>query len=132
MPLDFVCPPQVREELDQGTASGHYAVTVTWLEVMPLERPTDPLAAATVDAGEAAVIQLARERGIALVCMDDRKARRAALAVGLLVTGSLGLLARAKILGLTAAIRPFVERAMGEGVWYDSALVRRVLADLGE
>lgn len=132
LPLDFVCPPEVRAELDQGTGSGHLAVTVPWLRVMPLKGGIDPLAAATVDAGEAAVIQLAREQGIDLVCMDDRKGRRAALVVGLRVTGSLGLLARAKTLGLIPAIRPFIERAMEGGIWYDHALVRRLLADLAE
>ena len=102
------------------------------LRVVPLRAPLDPLATVTVDPGDAAVIQLAREQDIGLVCIDDRKGRRAALAVGLRITGSLGLLARAKTLGLTPAIRPFIERALGEGIWYDQALVRRVLAALGE
>jgi hypothetical protein len=132
LPVNFFCPPEVRAELDEGTRVGHQVVAVPWLRVMPLKGPLDPLAAASVDAAEAAVIQLALEEGIDLVCMDDRKGRRAALAVGLQVTGSLGLLARAKALGLTPAIRPFVERARVEGIWYDDTLVNRLLADLGE
>ena len=132
LPLDFICPPEVRAELDQGTGPAHYAVAVAWLRVVPLSGALDPLAAATLDAGEAAVIQLAREQGIDLVCVDDRKGRRAAMAVGLRATGSLGLLARAKIPGLTPTIRPFIARAMEHGIWYDDALVSRLLAELGE
>ncbi len=132
LPIDFFCPPEVQAELDEGTRLGHCAVAAPWLRVMPLKERLDPLAAATVDAAEAAVIQPALEEGIGLVCMDDRKGRRAALAVGLRITGSLGLLARAKTLGLTAAIRPFIEHAMDEGVWYDHALMSRLLADLRE
>jgi predicted nucleic acid-binding protein len=45
-----------------------------------------------LDAGEAAVILLALEQPIPLVCTDEWKGRRMALAIGLKVTGALGLL----------------------------------------
>lgn len=132
LPVHYVCPLQVRTELDEGARAGYLDIRVPWLEVVPLTAPLDSVAIATLDAGEAAVIQLARERSIEWVCIDDRKGRRAALAVGLRVTGSLGLLVRAKMVGLVPAIRPFIERAMNDGVWYDPDLTRRVLTDLGE
>lgn len=132
LPICYVCPLQVRTELDEGARSGYPDIRVPWLEAVPLTTPLDSVAIAMLDAGEAAVIQLARERRIEWVCIDDRKGRRAALAVGLRVTGSLGLLVRAKIVGLVPAIRPFIERAMSEGVWYDADLTQRVLTDLGE
>jgi len=132
LPITYVCPLQVRTELDEGARSGYLDIRVPWLEAVPLTTPLDAVAMATLDTGEAAVIQLARERSIEWVCIDDRKGRRAALAVGLRVTGSLGLLIRAKIVGLVPAIRPFIERAMSEGVWYDPDLTTRVLAEIGE
>lgn len=85
-----------------------------------------------LDAGEAAVIQLALERRVARVCIDEQKGRRAAQAVGLAVTGTLGLLGRAKQLGLISALRPWVEKAIQEGIRYDPELVRRVLEAAGE
>jgi len=91
-----------------------------------------PVAVAALDSGEAATIQLALERGIRRVCIDDLKGRRVALAVGLEVTGLLGLLARARALGLVDAVRPWVERLVEGGAWYDDDLIRRVLASLGE
>ncbi len=134
LPIEFACPPEVRAELDEGARSGHSVVAIPWIRVTPLKGPVDPLAVATVDLAEAAVIQLALEpeSEISVVCMDDRKARRAALAVSLNVTGSLGLLARAKTLGLIPAIRRFVERAMRKGIWYEPALVSRLLAESNE
>ena len=72
------------------------------------------------------------EQGIRRVCMDDRKGRRAALAVGLDVVGSLGLLARAKQLGIVPAVRPLVDRLSNEGAWYDAELLRRFLGAIGE
>jgi predicted nucleic acid-binding protein len=41
----------------------------------------DAVARAELGAGEAAVIQLALEQGIAVVAIDERKGRRAALSV---------------------------------------------------
>ncbi|HOB75841.1 MAG TPA: DUF3368 domain-containing protein [Phycisphaerae bacterium] len=64
--------------------------------------------------------------------MDDLKGRRVALAAGLSVTGSLGLLVRAKRKGLLPVVKPVIEKGMGEGVWYDPKLVLRVLRDVGE
>jgi predicted nucleic acid-binding protein len=61
-----------------------------------------------------------------------RHGRRAARAVGLTVTGTLGLLARAKLLGALAAMCPIVERMQARGVWFDEEHVRSVLAQLGE
>jgi hypothetical protein len=97
-----------------------------------LETPLHPVAGAALDRGEAAVIQLALEQGLRWVCIDDWKGRRAAMAVGLQVTGSLGLLIRAKSLGIIQTIRPFIEHATGDGIWYDPELVKRVLEGVNE
>ena len=132
LPIQFVCPREVEEEIKAGAAFGYRVVWPVCVTVIPLARPLDPVALAALDSGEAAVIHLALERGIRRVCMDDRKGRRAALAVGLDVVGSLGLLARAKQLGVISAVRPFVDRLSSEGAWYDAELLRRVLRAVGE
>jgi len=127
-----VCPSEVREELDAGATAGYVTIDVPWLQVVTLAAGIDPVSRAALDPGEAAVIQLATELAIPIVCLDDRKGRRAALATGLRVTGSLGLLVRAKRLGLLPAIRPVLDRALAAGVWYDADLVRLVLESVGE
>lgn len=91
-----------------------------------------PLALSALDTGEAAVIQLALEQQIPLVCIDEWKGRRVALAVGLRVMGTLGLLGRAKTLGIVEAVKPFVERALRNGIRYHPELVRKVLESIGE
>lgn len=131
LPLEFVCPAEVRAELDAGTIAGHPAIDPPWLRVVPLTHEV-PVAAATLGRGEAAVVQLAVERRIETVCIDDWKGRRMAMAVGLAVTGTLGLLARAKVLGLIPQLRPLVDRLNRTGNWYDEELVRRVLKGVGE
>lgn len=132
LPFDFICPPAVRRELDEGAKLGHPAVLAPWLAVTPLARPIDPVAVTILDAGEAAVIQLALDEGLRRVCIDERRGRQIARAVGLDVMGSLGLLLRAKSEGLIDELRPYIDRLQAAGIWYDRHLIQRVLAAAGE
>ncbi|MGE0883685.1 MAG: DUF3368 domain-containing protein [Blastocatellales bacterium] len=132
LPFEFLCPEQIKIEIESGAAKG-YAVTVPdWVNVLPLAAPLSPLVLAGLDRGEAEVIQLALERSIGLVCVDERKGRQAAVAAGLQVVGSLGLIAKAKVSGLIPAARPFIEKAMREGIFYQPSLVAQVLSALKE
>jgi predicted nucleic acid-binding protein len=90
------------------------------------------LAQYVLDAGEAAVIQLALELGVADVCIDEWRGRRAAAAAGLQVTGTLGLLGRAKRVGLIPEVLPWVEKLTASGVHYHPGLLRDFLSALGE
>lgn len=132
LPFEFICPAQVRDEIEAGAARG-YAVTVPdWAKVIPLAAPLSPLILIGLDRGEAEVIQLALEQGIELVCIDELKGRGAATAASLQVVGSLGFVARAKTLGLIPEARPLIEKAMREGIFYHPQLVEQVLEAVGE
>ncbi len=72
------------------------------------------------------------DEGIGQVCIDEWKGRRMALAVGLRVTGALGLLGKAKREGVISEVRPFLERALQTGIHYHPELIRRFLDALGE
>jgi uncharacterized protein len=132
LPYEFLCPQEVQAELEAGTASGHPVVHPPWLHVQPLQEALSPMVLPALDAGEAAVIQLALEQQILWVCIDEWKGRRLALAAGLQVTGTLGLLGKAKMLGIIPALRPLVERALRQGIRYHPELVRKVLEAVGE
>ncbi len=132
LPYEFLCPAEVRRELDEGEAAGHPRVAPGWLAVRSLSSPLPAAAVIALDEGEAAVIQLAVELKAGIAVIDEWKGRRAALAAGLEVTGSLGLLGQAKHRGLIPAIRPLIERAVTEGVRYHRDLVLAVLRAVGE
>jgi len=61
------------------------------------------------------------------VCIDDKKGRRLALAVGLKPVGTLGLLLRAKNAGVIPEVKPYIDRLTETGAWYAPALVERIL-----
>ena len=75
LPIRFIVPPQVAEEINAGAAAGHPVVLPTWVEVLALTVPLAPLACQALDAGEVVVIQLALERGIQAVCIDEWRGR---------------------------------------------------------
>ena len=91
-----------------------------------------PLLRAQLDAGEAAVIQTALDEGIATVILDERKARRIALAMGLSVTGTLGILAQAKLSGHLPSVRDAIQTLQQRGIWLDETVVAKVLSLAGE
>ncbi len=123
---------EVQSELNAGVKAGHPAVNPSWLNIRKLRDPLSPITLSTIDKGEAAVIQLALEQQITWVSIDEWKARRVAQNVGLQVVGVLGLLGKAKKLGLVPELRPMLERAVEKGIRYHPELVDRVLKAAGE
>jgi Predicted nucleic acid-binding protein, contains PIN domain len=132
LPLAFIIPKAVADEIATGVRAGHKVTVPTWAAIVSLRDEIVPLGQYLLDAGEAAVIQLAIEQGVKDVCIDEWRGRRAAAAVGLQVTGSLGLLGRAKRLGLIPAVFPWVEKLTNAGIHYHPELLRNFLLAMGE
>ncbi len=130
--VQFVTPVEVAEEIAAGAEAGHPVELPEWVSVESLRVPVTAVALHALDRGEAAVIQLALERGIRTVCIDEWRGRRAAHASGLAVTGSLGLLGRAKREGLVSAVRPLVKRLEECGAFYHPELLRQFLDAVDE
>lgn len=118
--------------MDEGAAQSYPLIAPPWLTVVPLSSPLSPVSVATLDKGKGAVIQLAIEQGRLRVSIDELQGRRMAAALGIRVVGSLGLIARAKTLGIIQAVRPLIEKAMQEGIHYHPDLVSQMLRAAGE
>lgn len=132
LPASFISPPAVRTELDNGVESGYIKIEPTWLEIRQLRSTISPIVEQALDRGEAEVIQLAIDYNIRDVCLDDLRGRKMAKAIGLNVTGSLGLLARAKQLGIVSQLTPLTERLIKVGGRYSPKVIQTFLAKLGE
>lgn len=72
LPFEFVCPEQVKAEILIGAQQGYDVEIPEFLKVLSLSSPISPIAVAALDTGEAAVIQLALEQNIEIVCIDER------------------------------------------------------------
>ena len=96
----LIIPDAVAMEISAYTPSGPGAIILAdepWIEIKPLQSDTQlKLLLPTLDRGEAAVIALALERNADLVLMDELTGRKVAESLQLKVTGSVGLLIKAK------------------------------------
>jgi predicted nucleic acid-binding protein len=127
LPYDFLVPRQVLEEIEAGNHLGHKAVPLVGVRVVDSDEPQDPVIVSLLDKGEAAVFQYALKNDIGTVCIDEKKGRNLARAVNLEVVGTLGLFLSAKKLGKLSEIVPVIERLTAFGIWYNPALLERVL-----
>ena len=105
-------PPAVLEELrrshaDDSTLRSAFA---SWLEVRaPGDEGRVAALASLVDAGEAAAIVLACEIPDSLLLIDDSAGRVLARSMGVQVTGLVGTLLRAKVIGIIPRLRPALD-----------------------
>lgn len=97
------------------------------------ERPAPPpLQGMDLGAGEQEAIALALAVSADFLVLDDLPARRLATRLGLQVTGSAGLLVRARRQGLIDAVRPDLDAMIASGLYVSRRVYLEVLATVGE
>jgi predicted nucleic acid-binding protein len=123
-------PPAVSEELSTLMA----ASPRPWLMIaVPADKERVRELCASLDLGEAEAIVLAVERSAELLLIDERRGRQTALALGLKITGLLGVLADAKRAGLIGAVKPVLDELIQTArFWIGPDLYREVLLAMGE
>lgn len=82
--------------------------------------------------GEVEVMILAQERNADLVILDDNAAKKTAKYLGLTVTGTLGVLVKAKNQGIIGRVSPFLCEMRKNGFYISSEVERMVLEQAGE
>jgi predicted nucleic acid-binding protein len=96
------------------------------------EEATPDILGWDLGAGETQVIANAQSHGAERVVIDDLEGRRCAKAMGLKVIGTLGIVGRAKAMGLIDQAEPVVRRLQETGLYASDDLVRRLLREVGE
>ena len=105
-------PEAVAAELQEGRRRNVPLPAVeelSWLIVRPVRDPTLLPLVTNLGDGEKEVLALGLETQNPLFLIDDRNARRYARALELEVSGTLGLLLRAKEQGILDAVRPVLD-----------------------
>jgi predicted nucleic acid-binding protein len=80
-----------------------------------------------VDKGEASAISLALEIDHSLLILDDQKARRLAERLRLNYSGTLGILLKAKELGILSAIKPTLQRIQQTNFRFSEKILKDIL-----
>ncbi len=85
-----------------------------------------------LDAGEAETIVLAREINADWVLMDEKKGRRKLDQLGIRKIGTVGILLKAKELGLLSLVRPELEKLRSKGFSLSNSVIDAVLKQVKE
>jgi predicted nucleic acid-binding protein len=130
-----VVPKEVADEIKAGGASGFGVVEFAragFLDVRTGLATIPALLSAQLDLGEAAVLQTALVEGFDTVCIDETVGRRIARLSGLKVTGSIGILLRAKREGHPVSIGKSIAQMRVHGIWISREIEASALRLAGE
>lgn len=126
----ILVPTAVLAELEAGRLLGVNAPDVRSIPWVEIRQPVASHLAALVHdlgTGETETILLGLEITDSVVLLDDLLARRAAQALGLRFTGTLGVLLDAKRAGLVASVKPMMDRLHSLGFRLSRATRETVL-----
>ena len=85
-----------------------------------------------LDIGEASVIQLAIDKKISTVCIDEKVGRRIAKLNNLSLTGSIGILIKAKNLGYIPSIKNAISEMKKKGIYLSDNIIEFALKKTNE
>jgi len=82
-----------------------------WVEILSVKsKDTQRLLEMQIDKGESSAIALALEISDSLLILDDIKARKVATQLGLSITGTLGIIIKAKLEGIIPSVIPILNK----------------------
>lgn len=128
-------PFEVCQEIEAGGTSG-FGVS-EFRRSNFIEKRSNPLTITpflrnVLDLGEASVIQLALDENIYTVCIDEHMGRRIARLNGLKLTGSIGVLIRAKYDGFDFSMREAINRMQSQGIYLSQNVIDFALKQVNE
>jgi len=126
----------VGEVIEECAVGGPMAVpdlrSLPWvkeIESTPIEYPTLLL---ELDKGEKHTLDMARKLSADWVVIDEKIGRNMAEYLGLNVTGTLGVLLKAKQQAWIPSFRDAVESMMRQGIRYNLSLIDKLARQIGE
>ena len=82
-----------------------------WVELLSVkDKYSQQLLEMQIDKGESSAIALALETPNSTIILDDYKARKIAQQLGLIITGTIGVIIKAKLNGIIPSIKPIIEK----------------------
>lgn len=105
---------------------------INWINILEIKDKQDLKYFLDLDAGEAEAIVLATEIAADLIIIDEKLGRYHAKHADLKVTGTIGVLLKAKTEGLISELKSIFNKLTKEGVWISDKLKKEILRNTGE
>jgi len=122
-------PNAVYEEIEKGKHKSYYKdlKQVDWITIEHIKNPDSLTFFVDLDKGEAEVLILAKEQNADLVILDEIMGRRYAKQLELNLTGTLGVLLKAKKKGIISSIREILKELTEKGTWLNPKLIKKLI-----
>ncbi len=132
---EVLVPFEVVQEILRG--STHNFAVAEFQAASWLCRQSEPVTIApflrnSLDLGEASVIQLALDQSIEKVCIDETVGRRVARLNGLTLTGSIGILLKAKQQDSTLSVKAAIANMLSRNIRLSQTVIDFALVQSGE
>ena len=127
----ILVPEAVAAELLAGRSQGEDVPTLTqydWIEVRRVRTQDMLPLISDLGSGEIEVLSVALEEPSSLAILDDRYAREIATARNIRLTGTAGILVKAKREGYLPAVKPLLDELERLGFHLSKIVQRRILA----
>lgn len=127
-------PYAVFQEIEAGRNKTYYqdVSAIAWIKIQEIRDKKALKYFLDLDAGEAEAIVLANEIGADLIILDERLGRFHAKHADLNVTGTIGILIKAKSKELIPAVKPLLHELIEKDVWISTTLMDEILRKANE
>ncbi|MBN1339705.1 MAG: DUF3368 domain-containing protein [Bacteroidales bacterium] len=127
-------PTAVFHEIEAGKSKNYYQdlSRLNWIHIIEIQHKQALKYFLDLDAGESEAIVLAGEMEAGLLLIDEKFGRFHAKHAGLRVTGTIGVLIKARKQNLVKALRPLLNELKRKGVWINDSLISEILKEVGE
>ena len=104
-----------------------------WVEIAaPSDKYRQKILELQLDKGEASAIALVLKIPESTIISDDQKARKIAENLGLEITGTIGVILKAKLLGIIPSIKPFLVKVRNTNFRLSDEIEQQALKEAGE
>ena len=125
----IIIPEAVFREIENGKEKPYYKdlTKIDWIEIQKIKNKSSRAYFTDLDEGEAEVLILANEQNADLIIMDEIIGRRYVKHLGINLTGTIGVLLKAKNRGLIGSVKNLLTELTEKGTWLNPDLISKIL-----
>lgn len=117
---ELVTTPEIAEEYGDKLPN--------WIQIQTVcDKKYQEFLETQVDLGEASAIALAMELEDTLLLLDDLKARKLARQLNLKITGTLGVINKAKQMGIIDNVKPLIDKLIETDFRISDTIINEIL-----
>ncbi len=125
----IIIPKAVCLEIEKGKEKPYYhdLTQIEWIEIKEIANPDSKDYFFDLGDGEAEVLILAKELNADLIIMDEIMGRRYSKQLGFNLTGTIGILLKAKEIGLINSVHDLLTELTKKGTWLNPKLIKKTI-----